>query len=73
MEKLTEKQEELLYCIKSYINSYGFSPSIRELQEMMNKKSTSTIKQGLDILRKKGYIDFKDCKFRTIKILNEAE
>ena len=72
MEKLTEKQEELLYCIKSYINSYGFSPSIRELQEMMNKKSTSTIKQGLDILRKKGYINFQDHKVRTIKILNEA-
>lgn len=69
MEKLTEKQEELLYCIKSYINSYGFSPSIRELQEMMNKKSTSTIKQGLDILRKKGYISFQDHKVRTIRIL----
>ena len=72
MEKLTEKQEELLYCIKSYINNYGFSPSIRELQEMMNKKSTSTIKQGLDILRKKRYIDFQDCKFRTIKVLDKA-
>lgn len=71
MEKLTEKQEELLYCIKSYINSYGFSPSIRELQEMMNKKSTSTIKQGLDILRNKGYISFQDHKVRTIRILRQ--
>lgn len=73
MIELTDKQEELLYCIKSYIEDYGFSPSIRELQEMMNKKSTSTIKQGLDILRKKGYINFQDHKVRTIKILNEAE
>ena len=68
---LTDKQEELMYCIKLYIEDYGFSPSIRELQEMMNKKSTSTIKQGLDILRKKGYISFQDHKVRTIRIIRQ--
>ncbi len=71
MEKLTEKQEETFKCIKGYILQHRISPTIRELRDILGKNSTSTIKYSMDILKRKGYIDFEYGKNRTIKVLYE--
>lgn len=73
MEKLTKNQEELLNEIIGYKYRFGFSPSFRELAELTDKKSISTIKQRLEILKRKGYIVYEPSKSRTIRVINENE
>ena len=43
MEKLTKKQEEVLTVIKKYIAEHGYSPSVREICELMDLSSTATV------------------------------
>ena len=68
MEKLTEKQNFVYQAIKYYISKYGFSPTIRELCEMVGVSSTGTIHVYLKTLKKKGYIDYIYNRNRTITI-----
>lgn len=42
MEKLTRKQQEVLTVIKKYIAEHGYSPSVREVCDLMNLSSTAT-------------------------------
>lgn len=70
MERLTDKQSILLFKIEDFINEFGYSPSIRELCDMTNHKSTSTISYGLNQLKRKGYIQYQENKNRTIRIIN---
>lgn len=66
---MTKKQEELYQVIKEFINENGYSPTVRELCEITNKKSPSTTFGKLIQLKKKGYITYVEGKSRTIKIL----
>jgi repressor LexA len=70
MERLTAKQSILLFKIEGFINEFGYSPSIRELCDMTNHKSTATIYYGLNQLKRKGYIQYQENKNRTIRIIN---
>lgn len=70
---LSEKQLILLKAIKKFINNKGYSPSVRELCKMTKKKSPATIKAMLDILKAKGYVDFKPNKNRTLRVIKEVE
>lgn len=66
---MTKKQEELYKAIKEFIEVNGYAPTIRELNEITNKKSTATTFNKLLQLKKKGYITYEEGKSRTIKIL----
>ena len=54
--KITSKQQEILEYIKSEILSKGYPPSVREICEAVNLKSTSSVHSHLESLEKKGYI-----------------
>lgn len=69
MEPLTRKQEEVLTCIKKYIAKHGYSPSVREVCEMMNLSSTATAFVHMRHLMNKGYLKQTDNKFRTLEVL----
>ena len=56
MEPLTKKQEEVLTSIKKYIAKNGYSPSVREICEMMNLSSTATVFVHMRHLMNKGYL-----------------
>lgn len=56
MNLLTPKQNEIYQGIKKYYNTYGYFPTIREICEITGRSSTSTIKDHLDKLEKKGFI-----------------
>lgn len=70
---LTNKQEEVFNIVKEFIEKNGYSPSIRELCALTNKKSTSTISDYLMILKDKGYITYQIGKNRTIRIIDEVK
>lgn len=69
MEKLTKKQEQVLTCIKKYIAENGYSPSVREVCEMMDLSSTATVFVHMRHLMAKGYLKQTDNKFRTLEVL----
>jgi hypothetical protein len=41
--RITEKQQEILDCIKQEILNKGYPPTVRELCDAVNLKSTSSI------------------------------
>lgn len=69
MEPLTKKQEEVLTAIKKYIAKNGYSPSVREVCELMNLSSTATVFVHMRHLMNKGYLKQADNKFRTLEVL----
>lgn len=68
-DELSKKQMELYQAIGTFIEHNGYSPTIRELNEITNIKSTSTTFTKLKQLKKKGYITYAENKSRTIRIL----
>lgn len=54
-----DKQNEILNYIQNKINTEGHSPSIREIAEAVNLKSTSSVQHHLNNLLKKGLIEKK--------------
>ena len=69
MEKLTKKQEQVLTCIKKYIAEHGYSPSVREVCDLMGLSSTATVFVHMRHLMNKGYLKQTDNKFRTLEVL----
>lgn len=66
---LTEKQAETLTMLKTYIQKYGYPPTVRELGMLLNLKSTGSAFARLKLLQHKGYISVEEGKARAIKIL----
>lgn len=69
MEKLTEKQKNILQVIKQLIAKNGYPPTVREIGEKAKLSSPATIHFHLTKLEEKGYIKKGDNKNRTIEIL----
>ena len=60
------KQNEILTFIQHKIENVGYSPSIREIAEKVNLKSTSSVQYHLDNLIKKGLLSKKPNQSRTL-------
>ena len=54
--KITEKQSQILEYIKSEILNKGYPPSVRDICQAVNLKSTSSVHSHLETLEKNGYI-----------------
>ena len=61
---------EILHFIEEYISARGFSPSVRDIQDATNIRSTSTIRRHLDILTDTGYITRTKQTARSIVLTN---
>ncbi|AFZ60189.1 repressor LexA [Anabaena cylindrica FACHB-243] len=73
MERLTEAQQELYEWLTEYIRMNEHSPSIRQMMQGMNLKSPAPIQSRLEHLRNKGYIEWKEGKARTIRVLRPVK
>jgi repressor LexA len=60
--------DELLNIIIGYITTHNYPPTTRELMQLTDIKSTSTMHYRLLKLRENGLIDFEDCEPRTISV-----
>ncbi len=69
--KISSKQQEILDYIKNEILNRGFPPSVREICEAVNLKSTSSVHSHLETLEKNGYIRRDPTKPRTIEIVDD--
>ena len=69
--RITPKQEENLNFIKQHILSKNYPPSVREICEAVNLKSTSSVPAHLATLEKNGYISRDQSKTRAIEIVDD--
>lgn len=69
MERLTEKQKQMLDAIKKSIAKNGYPPTVRELGTLLNLSSPATTFFHLGRLESKGYIKKGKSKNRTIELL----
>ena len=67
--KLTDKQTEILEFIREKILANGYPPSVREIGEAVDLKSTATVHGYLSRLEQKGYIKKEEQKGRTLRLL----
>ena len=60
------KQQEILQFIQNKLENEGYSPSIREIAEEVNLKSTSSVHYHLNNLIEKGLLNKKANQSRTL-------
>ena len=69
MEKLTDKQKQMLDALKKYIAKNGYPPTVRELGKELDLSSPATTHFHLSKLESKGYITKGKGKNRTLELL----
>ncbi len=69
-EDLSKKQLDILTYIKNEIYKKGYPPSVREICDAVELKSTSTVHGHLERLEKKGFIRRDPTKPRAIEVLD---
>ena len=72
LEKISDKQKEILEFIKSEILNRGYPPSVRDICEGVHLKSTSSVHAHLETLERKGYIRRDPAKNRAIEIIDDS-
>ncbi|HCW53139.1 MAG TPA: repressor LexA [Clostridium sp.] len=68
MAERKDKQSEIYEFLKSYTESKGYPPSVREICEAVSLRSTSTVHGHLKRLEKKGLIKRDPSKPRALEI-----
>lgn len=72
-EDLTFQQIETLEFIKTFLDRRGYSPSIKEISNSLDIKSTSSVHKILSFLEEKKYILREQGKNRSIRINTEKD
>ena len=70
--KISAKQQEILEYIKDEILHKGYPPTVREICQAVNLKSTSSVHSHLETLEKNGYIRRDPTKPRAIEIMDDT-
>lgn len=68
-DSLSERQQNILRFMVKYMNEHGFPPTIREIGEATDIKSTSVVNYNLNKLVQAGYIERTDKKSRGLRIV----
>ena len=72
LEKISDKQKEILEFIKSEILNRGYPPSVRDICEGVHLKSTSSVDALLERLERMGCISGDTDKCRAIEIIDDS-
>lgn len=73
MNDLKDKQKEIYDFLVLYTDNKGYPPSVREICEAVNLKSTSTVHGHLKRLEKKGLIKRDPTKPRALELTNQLQ
>ncbi len=71
-QRLSSKQEQILEYIKNVTLEKGYPPTVRDICEAVNLKSTSSVHAHLSTLENKGYIRRDPTKPRAIEIIDDG-
>ena len=70
-EKISAKQQEILEYIKAQTLAKGYPPTVRDICEAVNLKSTASVHAHLETLEERGYIRRDPTKPRAIEIIDD--
>ena len=73
MERLTNKQNQVLDYIKQSIAKNGFPPTVREIGSALGLSSSATVHAHITTLENKGYVKRVGAKNRAIELLVKNE
>ncbi len=65
---MTAKEQAVYDYLREKIHHYGYAPSVRDIQEALQIKSTATVHAYLARLEEKGYITRESGKSRAMRI-----
>lgn len=68
MKKIDEKLEQVYNFTVEFISDYGFPPSVREICQKLNIKSTATAYSYIEKLKARGLLEKSPLKKRAIKL-----
>jgi repressor LexA len=66
MNRLTDRQLQVLRCIARQIEENGYPPTIREIGEALDIRSTNGVNDHLKALEKKGFLSRDPVKSRAV-------
>lgn len=69
--RISEKQKQILEYLKNEILNKGYPPTVRDICEAVQLKSTSSVHSHLETLEKNGYIRRDPTKPRAIEIIDD--
>ena len=69
--ELNKREKAILRFIEKQIMTQGYPPSVRDICQAVNLKSTSSVHAHLESLEKNGYIRRDPTKSRTIEIIDD--
>lgn len=70
---LNSKESQILDIIEDYINANGFSPSIREIGEIIGLSSSSSVHAYMKKLEEKGFIERLENFPRAVRLIKSPE
>lgn len=73
MQELSIKQKRVLEYIRSYTRDKGYPPSVREICDGLQFRSTSTVHGYLQRLEKRGYIRRDPARPRAIELVQDQK
>lgn len=73
MKKMKEREQKILQYMKQEIHKKGYPPTVREICNALDIKSTSTVHKDLEILVQEGYIKKDPSKPRALMIVDEHD
>ncbi|MSR23093.1 MAG: repressor LexA [Gemmatimonadetes bacterium] len=68
---LTDLERRILDFMVQYLRTHTYQPSIREIGEQFEIKSTKTVSEHLGKLAEKGYVERDPSRSRGVRILGE--
>ncbi|MCI2255582.1 transcriptional regulator [Domibacillus sp. PGB-M46] len=72
LKQLSARQEKMLQFIDDYVSAKNYPPSIREIGDAVELKSSSTVKGHLDRLKASGYVTWEQGKLRTLNVVKRS-
>lgn len=73
MDKLKDRQQQILKYMKDEIRVKGYPPTVREICSALGIKSTSTVHKDIETLVKQGYIIKDPSKPRALMVVDNDE
>jgi repressor LexA len=73
MQRLTDRQREVLEGIYDIFQEKRYPPTVREIGERLGLRSSCTVQRHLEALERKGYIKRDRAKARSVEILKAPD
>jgi len=70
---LSERHRKILEFLTRFQNTNGYSPSIRQIGDSINVKSTSLVDYYLNQLQEMGYVERENHISRSIRVVQPAQ